>query len=192
MKTEFTLRKFNPTLRVTSQLFKTVACLGTVILICASAPAQNLFVADLSGNIYKFTLDGVQSTFASGLSGPIGLTFDSAGNLFVPDDSYTVTNDPAGGGAIFRTIGAGVIYKFTPDGVRSTLASALLGQTLLALDSRQSGLPTRIPPGEILTSHRPFQGDSRHGKALVAEWKILAVSSINRSEKGNHENRTRS
>jgi hypothetical protein len=67
--------------------------------------AQNLFVADNgSGNIYEFTPDGVQSTFASGLNGPTGLAFNSAGNLFVAD-------------------GSGNIYEFTPGGVRSTFAS---------------------------------------------------------------------
>ena len=35
------------------------------------------------GHIYKITPDGVPSTFASGLNGPLGLAFDSAGNLFV-------------------------------------------------------------------------------------------------------------
>ncbi len=62
------------------------------------AVAQNLFEADLnSGNIYEFT-NGVaaeKGTFASGLSGPIGLAFNSAGNLFELDS------------------GSGNIYEFT-------------------------------------------------------------------------------
>ena len=37
------------------------------------------------GNIYKFTPGGTRSTFASGLTDPIGLGFDGAGNLFEAD-----------------------------------------------------------------------------------------------------------
>jgi DNA-binding beta-propeller fold protein YncE len=36
-----------------------------------------------AGFIYRYTRDGAQSLFASGLSRPRGLAFDSAGNLFV-------------------------------------------------------------------------------------------------------------
>jgi hypothetical protein len=50
----------------------------------------------------------VQSTFASGLNHPVGLAFDSAGNLFVGADE-----------------GSGNIYEFTPGGVQSTFASGL-------------------------------------------------------------------
>jgi len=61
-----------------------------------TAQAQNLFESDLnSGNIYEFITNGTPSTFASGLSGPIGLAFNSAGNLFELDS------------------GSGSIYEFT-------------------------------------------------------------------------------
>src|SRR5436190_23766018 len=89
-------------------------CLATLILICSSAPAQNLFMSDgysgishTLGHIYNFTSNGASSTFASGLDGPEGLAFDSAGNLFT---------------ASFL----GNIYKFTPGGARSTFASGLI------------------------------------------------------------------
>ena len=68
---------------------------------------QNLFVSDwTSGNIYEFTPDGVKSIFASGLYYPMGLAFNSAGDLFVGTSIYG-TN----------------IYKFTPDGVKSVYRS---------------------------------------------------------------------
>ena len=76
--------------------------------------AGNLFVSAsiLFGNtgvIYKFTSDGVESTFADGFSPLAPLAFDSAGNLFVSDQV------------------SGNIYKFTPSGVQSTFASGLSG-----------------------------------------------------------------
>ena len=75
--------------------------------------ASNLFVAASSGTsstgaIYKFTSDGVESTFARGFSPLAPLAFDSAGNLFVSDFG-------------------GDIYEFTPSGMQSTFASGLSG-----------------------------------------------------------------
>jgi DNA-binding beta-propeller fold protein YncE len=96
---------------LTRHLISGVLCLAVIRLICSSASAQNLFAVDPVGNyanIDEFTRNGRQSTFASGLSGPGGLAFDSAGNLFVAD-AFT----------------SGVIYKFTPDGMRSTFALGL-------------------------------------------------------------------
>lgn len=62
---------------------------------------------NLASTIYKFTPDGVQSTFGFTDGQSLGLAFDSAGNLFASD-------------AIFQTI-----YKFTPDGTRSIFVDAL-------------------------------------------------------------------
>jgi hypothetical protein len=66
----------------------------------------NLFVAD-GHTVSKFTVDGTKSTFASGLKEPIGLSFDSKGNLFVSD------------------LGSNSIYKLTPEGEKSTFASGI-------------------------------------------------------------------
>jgi hypothetical protein len=67
----------------------------------------------------------VRSTFASGLSAPQDLAFDSAGNLFEADAN------------------SGNIYEFTPAGVRTTFASGL-GAHALAF---QGGLlPVPEPP----------------------------------------------
>ena len=87
------------------------------MLIASSAQAQNLFVSYQIGIINEYTPDGVQSSFASGLSEPLGLTFDSAGNLYEAD------------------LGSGNIYKFTPQGVRSTFASGFPYPVALAFDS---------------------------------------------------------
>src|SRR5438105_15091143 len=107
MKNELTKTTFKSAPGVTCHLISRVVCLGAVILVCSSAPAQNLFVSSdaAGGNIYEFTPNGVRSTFASGLAG--ALAFDKAGDLFV-------------------TAGDN-IYKFTPSGARTTFASGPAG-----------------------------------------------------------------
>src|SRR5438128_608622 len=116
MKNHETKTKSKTTLGVARHLFSRAVCLGAIILICSSAPAQNLFVSGSDaggGKILKFTPNGAQSTFASGLSGPQGLAFDSAGNLFVLE------------GGDIDGLGA-AIFKFTPAGKKSTFASPFL------------------------------------------------------------------
>src|SRR6266516_1445070 len=129
MKQKLTEPKFKSAsaLNPTCRLFSTAVCLGAVILTCSSAMAQNLFVTaglfgDNSGNIYKYTPNGVRSTFAAGLSSPGDLAFDTAGNLFVAE---------TGNGSR----GSGSILKFTPGGVRSTFVLGLNGPIGLAFDS---------------------------------------------------------
>ena len=91
-------------------------------ILASSAQAQHLFVesglAAFGGYILEFTPDGVQSTFATGLSYSSGLAFNSAGDLFAAD--FTPS---------------GSFYEFTPGGVRSTFASGLPGPIALAFNS---------------------------------------------------------
>jgi hypothetical protein len=107
--------KFKSTLRAARDSFSGAVFAGVVLLITSSAQAQNLFVGDASGNIYEYTPGGARSTFASGLNGPWGLAFNSAGDLFVVEGGYS-----------------GNIYEFTPGGVESTFASGLSGPLGLA------------------------------------------------------------
>jgi Fn3 associated len=118
MKNKLTKTKFNSAPVVAAQLFSRVTCLGAIVLICASASAQNLFVsggAPGNGKIFEFTPDGVETIFSSGLNSPQNLAFDGEGNLFVVD--------------------GGAIYKFTPDGVRTTFTLGLPSPLGLACDS---------------------------------------------------------
>ena len=105
--------------------------MGAVILVCASASAQNLFVTGSvppkncrgeCGVIYKFTWDGGQSIFASGLTDPWDVAFDSAGNLFVVDYDHD------------ELVGEAAVYKITPSGVRTTFASGLSYPSYVAAD----------------------------------------------------------
>jgi hypothetical protein len=110
--------KFNSFHRAVRHAFGGAICAGAVLLMAASAPAQNLFATDFEGGkIYEITSDGVQTTFASGLVNPAGLAFNSAGVLFVADN------------------GSGKIYEFTPDGTRTTFAIGLDHPFGLAFDS---------------------------------------------------------
>jgi hypothetical protein len=82
-----------------SMVRQVISAVSILILLTAMALAQNLFEADEgSGNIYEFTPSGAKITFASGLNGPCGLAFNSAGNLFEADN------------------GSNSIYEFTPGG----------------------------------------------------------------------------
>jgi DNA-binding beta-propeller fold protein YncE len=125
MKNKLTKTKFNSPLGIACHLFSRAACLGAVILICSSASAQNLLVSgsdSRGGEIFKFTWDGGQSIFASGLTDPWDLAFDNAGNLFVVDyDRGGLRGDAA-------------IYKITQNGVRTTFASGLSYPAYLAVD----------------------------------------------------------
>src|SRR5436309_9489492 len=111
-----------------------VAWLGAAILFCSSAPAQSqdLYVSNSGGPIYRFTPGGVQSTFASGLSSPEGLAFDSAGNLFVAD-----------------RVANGTINEFTPGGARSIFASGLSYPEGLAFDNAGNLFATDPQSGNI-------------------------------------------
>ena len=73
------------------------------------------FAAPLTtpGEIIKITPGGVQTVFATGLSGNIfGLAFDMSGNLFATDR-------------------AGQIFEFTPEGVQTVLPFGLVDPTFL-------------------------------------------------------------
>jgi sugar lactone lactonase YvrE len=125
MKTKLTETKFKSAIGSARQLFTRVACFGAVILICSSASAQNLFVSGRGaggGEIFKFTWDGRQSIFASGLYKPGDVAFDSAGNLFFVD--YEILDN----------VGAAAIYKITPNGTLTIFASRVSYPSYLAVD----------------------------------------------------------
>jgi hypothetical protein len=137
MKTKLTETKFKSALGLVGQLLSRVACLGAVIFICSSALAQNLFVSGYGcgggeilndppacGKIFKFTSDGHQSIFVSGLNYPGDLAFDSGGYLFVVECEPCWTPHPGH-----------AIYKINPIGARTRFATGLTYSPYLAADS---------------------------------------------------------
>jgi len=75
------------------------------------SPALFVSVGNGTGFVYEYPHSGVQNLFASGLSWPRGMAFDSAGNLFV------------GVSSVNGSASQGSVVKITPDGAQSTLAT---------------------------------------------------------------------
>ena len=100
-------------------LLYAAAVLAAVLAPITTHAQNNLYVSvngngsNSGGSIFEYTLDGMQSTFASGLARPRGLAFDGNGNFYV-----ATTFDTPGDGFHGR------ILKFTPRGKRSTLGNA--------------------------------------------------------------------
>jgi hypothetical protein len=76
--------------------------------------AGNVYYSQETGNIMKRTVAGVTSTFATGVSQPNGMTFDTTGNLIVVDKA------------------AGEIKKISSTGVVSTIITGMANPTNVA------------------------------------------------------------
>jgi DNA-binding beta-propeller fold protein YncE len=138
MKTKVPETKFESAYAAGGQLFSKIAYVGAVILISATASAQNLFVSGstcggetpddaVCGDVFRFTWDGQHSIFASGFNLPGDVTFDNAGNLFVIDCAECWTR-----------FAHWVIYKIDRSGVRTTFASGLNAPSYLTSDNAGS------------------------------------------------------
>jgi hypothetical protein len=80
--------------------------------------------------ILKFTPDGMETTFATGLNYPRGLGFDRGGNLFVAEIIPDAVGD---------------ILKFTPAGTRSVFASNISLPEFLAFQLLPTPRPRPTP-----------------------------------------------
>jgi len=95
----------------------TFASIGsTQLLGMAFDRSGNLFVTD-GAAILKFTPDGMESTFASGVDGAWAFAFDRFGNLY----------------ATANPVGPASILKFAPDGSRTTFLTFSAGASATAL-----------------------------------------------------------
>ena len=98
---------------------------------------------------------GVGTVFASGLSSPYGLAFDSAGNL------YTLNN------------GGNTIEVFTPDGIGSVFANGAGGGFSIATDPGLAAIPE--PSGFVLlgfvaiVAFCVWQVNRRRNRAVAAQ-----------------------
>jgi sugar lactone lactonase YvrE len=153
----------------------TFATTNFVMYDLAFDGSENLFVSK-SSEIVKFSPDGIQSTFASGVEGVWPLAFDKAGNLY----------------AGLCTIGPGEIVRFAPDGTRSTfVAFSGPGEctTALAFDTAGNLFAKRglailkiAPDGSSMTT---FATGDFHSNCLAfdAEGNLFAgLNAFNSSE----------
>ncbi|PYJ67333.1 MAG: hypothetical protein DME76_15540 [Verrucomicrobia bacterium] len=93
---------------------RTLLSLGAIFALVTAAHAQNLYVSTQHDEaIFEYTPSGVQSTYASRLSFPRGLAFDSLGNLFAAE-----TLAPA------DDVEVGKVLKFNLRNKATTLGSA--------------------------------------------------------------------
>jgi SMP-30/Gluconolactonase/LRE-like region len=95
-------------------------CAGAILFLAAGASAQDLFVTAGStsdADVLKFTPGGAQKVIATGMDYPLGLAFDSAGDLFVANTALNAGE-------------SGNITEITPDGVAAVFASNVDPQEL--------------------------------------------------------------
>jgi len=134
-----------------------IALTAGLFSINAQCAPGDLYETDLgSGTIFRFTPDGTKSSFASGLTAPVGLAFDGKGNTFIGDAGggvvvkvapdgiqsafATIPEGPTGlafdgsGNLFVGVFNTGAVLKFTPDGTQSTFVSGLTNATGLAFD----------------------------------------------------------
>ena len=120
MKANYETQERNNNPMKTKILRNLFLSLSAIFALATTAHAQNLYVsAHTPGtgpyhhSILEFTPSGVQSTYASRLSFPRGLAFDSLGNLFAAE-----TLAPAG------DVEVGKVLKFNLNNKATTLGSA--------------------------------------------------------------------
>lgn len=141
-----------------------VICGALLVLLCvgASLQADDLFVAIKSSNsVQQFDSEGNSSFYDSSLNGPIGITFDLLGNLYVGNwnDGNIFKYDPHGVKTLFANVGqyqcmglvcdtggnlfvarynAGNVVRYDTSGDNSVVASGIYHPRGLAMDSAGS------------------------------------------------------
>jgi hypothetical protein len=132
---------------------------------------NTLFVSNWDdGSIFKFTSDGRRSTFATTEIGATVLACDQAGNLFagVPNKNTIYKFGPAGNrtvfaagiqvqalafdqaGDLFAADYQGAVFKFTPDGAKTTFAKRSQALNSIAIDTEGNLFATNFTAGSIL------------------------------------------
>lgn len=137
-----------------------VVCMGAAMFMASSVSAQNLFVANASGNAVYEVSGGTPSPYLTGLNYSIGVAFDNSGDLFVSscnvnagETGYITKVTPGGTASRFYSgvdamglafyngnlyqadNNSGNIYEYTSGGTRSTFYTGLVNPFALAFDS---------------------------------------------------------
>ena len=158
---------------------RTFLSLGAIFALVTAAHAQNLYVSAQPHEILEYTPSGTQSVYASGLSHPRGLAFDSIGNLFAAE-ILEVDNHDIGRVLKFNlrnhvsTVGSAAFFTF------EGLATDIAGNAyVMATDDRSPTAAGTIykftPDGErIVFGSVPGTPD-----ALQANWGLAFDSAGN-------------
>jgi sugar lactone lactonase YvrE len=149
--------------KITPSGVKTTFASGVDVVGMAFDAFGNLFVSQKSkdtdaseGIILEFAPDGSSKVFASNLTKPQGLAFDSLGNLYVADPVHDA------------------ILKISPDGRRTTFASKISQPHRLAFDRFGNLYVTdpaansifSISPSGVVTDIEDFGTDSASGGTI--------------------------
>jgi sugar lactone lactonase YvrE len=169
--------------------------LGAIFALAITAHAQNLYVTVLRpGTILEYTPSGVQSTFATGLSAPRGLAFDSIGNLFAAETIFPEDRSvlPNGGNGIGKVLKYNLNNKVSTFGTVSIgrediflqgLATDVAGNAyVLAVDGSNDTAPGTIfeftPSGErIVFGSVPSVPNFEFGLAFDSTGNLYAAAS---------------
>ncbi len=138
-------------------------------LFCVGAPhahaATQLYATLGNGSVDTFSATGTASASATGFNRPEGLTFDSAGNLYVADRNE---------GTVTKTTPAGVrTTLYTTQGILVGLASDPAGNVYAAID----GGVVKITPAGTVSMFGP-NADST-GLAFDAAGDLFVASAQN-------------
>jgi len=105
----------NTNIMKTKILRNILLSLGAIFALAINVHAQNLYVTVVQpGEIFEYTPSGAQSTYATGLSAPRGLAFDSIGNLFAAETVF-----------VDRDLEIGRVLKYNLHNKVSTVGSAV-------------------------------------------------------------------
>ena len=94
-----------------------VLALGIAGQLATAACADVIYLSDYTNNAIVKLVNGVVTPFATGLSGPLGMMFDTQGNLYCANST------------------ANSISKITPDGVVHSFASGMNSPEYLAFNA---------------------------------------------------------
>ena len=131
-----------------------------------SAPGD-LYVTEPTGggHVYKFTPSGNRSTFASGLSQPVALAFDRAGNLFVGNSGARGCIPEQQCPPLPSTV-----VKIVPDGTQTTFATLQATQLLgMAFDGAGNLF---VSTGSSIVKIAPDGTQSTFASGLEGAWPL--------------------
>jgi hypothetical protein len=151
--------------------FRSIFSAVAIVVCFASSRAQgapgDLYVAQASGggDIYKFTPAGSRSIVASGLSQPVALAFDRAGNLFVGNSgaSFCLPEDEC---EQFPS----TVVKIASDGTQITFATLQATQLLaMAFDGADNLF---VSTGDSIVKITPDGTQSTFASGLSGAWPL--------------------